>query len=262
MLLDGKVALIAGAATGLGSVSARLFAKEGAKVIIADKNEVDGNKTIERIKSEGGEGKFLKIDLSSVKEINRMIEEVLQIYGGFNIFWHNAGALQPGHIETIEEASFDKEISVGLKAAIFGTKYSIPVIKGMGGGCILYTSSMVGLRPTPYRPGYSLTHGVEKAAMIMLMRCIVAPMAKYNIRVNCICPGPVATDKWLEEQHIMANLSNVDFDTYYKAAMERIPFKRTITEQEIAEAALFLVSDKASGVTGVSFPVDGGFAAI
>jgi NAD(P)-dependent dehydrogenase (short-subunit alcohol dehydrogenase family) len=98
--------------------------------------------------------------------------------------------------------------------------------------------------------------------MIMLMRCIVAPMAKYNIRVNCICPGPVATDKWLEEQKVQAKLSGMDFDTYYKAAVERIPLKRTITEAEIASAAAFLVSDKASGMTGVAFPVDGGFAAV
>ena len=96
----------------------------------------------------------------------------------------------------------------------------------------------------------------------MLMRCIVAPMAQYNIRVNCICPGPVATDKWLEEQRVQAKLSGMDFDTYHKAAVERIPLKRTITEAEIASAAAFLVSDKASGMTGVAFPVDGGFAAV
>lgn len=262
MLLEGKIALIAGAATGLASVSARLFAQEGAKVIIADINDKEGEKTIREIKQQGGEATYLHVDLSSVGEIERMVKVAAEVFGNFSIFWHNAGTLQPGHIEIIEEKSFDQELAVGLKAAIFGTKFAIPVIRQAGGGCIMYTSSMVGLRPTPYRQGYSLTHGIEKAAIIMLMRCIVAPMAQYNIRVNCICPGPVATDKWLEEQRVQAKLSGMDFDTYYKAAVERIPLKRTITEAEIASAAAFLVSDKASGMTGVAFPVDGGFAAV
>ena len=244
MLLKGKIALITGAATGIGRTGARLFAQEGAKVIVADLNDTEGEKTVNEIKGEGNEAAFIHVDLSSVSEIEQMVKTAAKTYGHLNIFWHNAGVYFKGHIEVIKEEKYDKEMAIGLRAGVFGTKFVIPVMRQAGGGCILYTSSMVGLRPTPYMPGYSLTHGIEKAGLVMLMRCVTESLAKYNIRVNCICPGPVETEQ------------------YYKAGVERLPIKRTITEEEIANAAVFLVSDKASGITGVAFPVDGGFTAV
>lgn len=262
MLLKGKVALITGAATGIGRTGARLFAQEGAKVIVADINDKEGEKTVNEIRGQGNEAAFIHADLSSVSEIERMVKTAAETYGHLNIFWHNAGVFFPGHIEVIKEENYDREIVVGLKAGIFGTKFVIPVMRQAGGGCILYTSSMVGLRPTPYMPGYSLTHSIEKAGLVMLMRCVTEPLARYNIRVNCICPGPVETELWKTGQALQAKASGIDPEEYYKAGKERLPIKRTITEEEIANAAAFLVSDKATGVTGVAFPVDGGFTAV
>jgi len=262
MLLKGKVALITGAATGIGRTGARLFAQEGAKVIIADINDKEGEKTVNEIRGQGNEAAFIHADLSSVSEIERMVKTAAETYGHLNIFWHNAGVFFPGHIEVIKEENYDREIVVGLKAGIFGTKFVIPVMRQAGGGCILYTSSMVGLRPTPYMPGYSLTHSIEKAGLVMLMRCVTEPLARYNIRVNCICPGPVETELWKTGQALQAKASGIDPEEYYKAGKERLPIKRTITEEEVANAAAFLVSDKATGVTGVAFPVDGGFTAV
>lgn len=262
MLLKGKVALITGAATGIGRTGARLFAQEGAKVIIADINDKEGEKTVNEIRRQGNEAAFIHADLSSVSEIERMVKTAAETYDHLNIFWHNAGVFFPGHIEVIKEENYDREIVIGLKAGIFGTKFVIPVMRQAGGGCILYTSSMVGLRPTPYMPGYSLTHSIEKAGLVMLMRCVTEPLARYNIRVNCICPGPVETELWKTGQALQAKASGIDPEEYYKAGKERLPIKRTITEEEIANAAAFLVSDKATGVTGVAFPVDGGFTAI
>jgi NAD(P)-dependent dehydrogenase (short-subunit alcohol dehydrogenase family) len=262
MLLEGKIALIIGAATGFGRASARHFAREGARVIVADINDAEGTKTVEGIKSEGREARYLHCDASRVKEIEQTIKDAAAAYGRIDIFWHNAGIFFPGHIEAIEEEHYDKEMAVGFKAAIFGTKYLIPVMRGQGGGSILYTSSMVGLRPNPYSPRYSLTHGIEKAALIMLMRCVVEPLAAYNIRVNCICPGPVSTPLWERAMIESAQLVGIAPEAARKAAGDRLPIKRLITEEEIAEAAAFLVSDKARGVTGVAFPVDGGFSAV
>lgn len=262
MLLKGKVALITGAATGIGRTGARLFAQEGAKVIIADINDKEGEKTVNEIRGQGNEAAFIHADLSSVSEIERMVKTAAETYGHLNIFWHNAGVFFPGHIEVIKEENYDREIVVGLKAGIFGTKFVIPVMRQAEGGCILYTSSMVGLRPTPYMPGYSLTHSIEKAGLVMLMRCVTEPLARYNIRVNCICPGPVETELWKTGQALQAKASGIDPEEYYKAGKERLPIKRTITEEEVANAAAFLVSDKATGVTGVAFPVDGGFTAV
>ncbi len=262
MLLEGKVALITGAATGIGRTGARLFAQEGAKVIVADINDKEGEKTANEIREQGNEAAFIHVDLSSLSEIERMVKTAAQTYSHFNIFWHNAGIFFGGHIEAIEEENYDREMAVGLKAGVFGTKLVIPVMRQAGGGCILYTSSMVGLRPTPYTPGYSLTHGIEKAGLVMLMRCVTEPLARYNIRVNCICPGPVETERWRKGLPLRAKASGIDPEEYYKASKERLPIKRTITEEEIANAAAFLVSDKAAGVTGVAFPVDGGFTAV
>lgn len=261
MLLKDKVALITGAATGIGRTGAQLFAQEGAKVIVADVNDKEGEKTVNEIRGQGNEATYIHVGLSSVSEIEQMVKTAAETYGRLDIFWHNAGVFYEGHIETIKEENYDKEMAIGLRAGIFGTKFVIPVMKKAGGGCILYTSSMVGLRPTPYMPGYSLTHGIEKAGTIMLMRCVTEPLARYNIRVNCICPGPVATEKWRTGQILQAKASGIDPEEYYKASVGRIPLKRIITEEEIANAAAFLVSDKASAVTGVAFPVDGGFSA-
>lgn len=262
MMLKNKVALIAGAATGFGRTGARMFAREGAKVVIADVNDLEGKKTVEKMRSENCEATFVHADVSSVKEIEQMVKTTVDTYGRIDIFWHNAGIFFPGHIEAIQEKHYDAEMAVGLRGAIFGTQAVIPLMKAAGGGAILYTSSMVGLRPTPYDPSYSLTHGLEKAGLIMLMRCITEPMARYNIRVNCICPGPVPTEVWARSTAARAQKTGIDQEEYYKASARRVPMGRLITEEEVAAAATFLVSDKASSVTGAAFPVDGGFSAI
>ena len=260
--LGGKVALIAGAATGIGRAGAQLFAREGAKVIVADINDKDGQQTVTEIKKQGNDATFVHVDLSYVHEIEKMVNTAAEIYGHFDIFWHNAGVFFPGHIELIEEQNYDKEMAIGLKAAIFGTKFAIPVIRQSGGGSILYTSSMVGLKPNPYNPKYSLTHSIEKAALIMLMRCVVEPLINYNIRVNCVCPGPVYTPLWERAMVIPAKELGIDPNVAIKTAADRSPMKRLIADEGIATAATFLVSDKARGVTGVAFPVDGGFSAV
>jgi NAD(P)-dependent dehydrogenase (short-subunit alcohol dehydrogenase family) len=262
MLLEGKVALITGAATGIGRAGAKLFAREGADVIVADIIDKAGEETVAEIKQLGKKASYIHVDLSSVAEIEQMVKRAVAIHSRLDIFWHNAGVYFEGHIDDIEPENYDKEMAIGLRAGLFGTKFVIPVMKKAGQGCILLTSSMVGLRPTPYMPGYSLTHGIEKAGTIMLMRCLTEPLARFNIRVNCICPGPVETEKWKTGQILQAKASGVDPDEYYRASVGRIPLKRTITEEEIANAAAFLVSDSASGVTGVAFPVDGGFSAV
>jgi len=262
MLLEGKVALIIGAAKGFGRVCAGHFAQEGAKIIVADIDDSEGQKTIESIMSSGKEAAFLHVDVRSVGELEKVIHTASNIYDRIDIFWYNAGVFFPGHIEVIQEEDYDCEMEVGLKGAVFGTKFIIPVMKNGGGGCILYTSSMVGLRPNPYNKSYSLSHGLEKAGIVMLMRCVVEPLAAYNIRVNCICPGPIPTKLWEDIMNQRAISAGIDPQAARKAAGDRLPIKRLISEDEIARAAAFLVSDQALGVSGVAFPIDGGYSAI
>jgi NAD(P)-dependent dehydrogenase (short-subunit alcohol dehydrogenase family) len=262
MLLKDKIALITGGSVDKGRAGALLFAREGAKVIIADAKDREGEKTTKEIREQGGEATFIHIDLTSVNEIEQMVKRTAGMYGRLDIFWHSAGAFFPGHIEVLNEEDYDKEMAVGLKAAVFGTKFVVPVMREAGRGCILYTCSTFGLRPSPYTPGYSLTHGIERAGLVMLMRCVTEPLAKYNIRVNCICCGPVETEQWKQRQAIQAKASGISTEEYSAAKKRRLPMNRTITEEEMANAAAFLASDKASAVTGVAFPVDGGFSAI
>lgn len=262
MLLRGKVAIITGAATGLGQTGARLFAQEGAKVVIADVNDKDGEETAGRIREQGNEATFVHADVTSVSDLEGMVKRAVEIYGRLNIFWHNAGKRYRGHIDDISEEDFEKEMAIDLKGGVFGTKFAIREMRKVGGGCVLFTSSMVGLRPSPYTATRSLTHGLVKASLVMLARCVVEPLAKDNIRVNCICPGPVETPRWEADLARDTDIEGVSPEEVLRRRIARVPLGRAITAEEVANAALFLVSDKASGITGVALAVDGGFAAV
>ena len=261
-MLKGKVALLVGASTGLGRTCALRLVSEGAKMIIADINKEAGEETARRIQAMGGQATFIRVDVTSIRQIEYMVNTAAGLYGTIDIFWHNAGVIFPGHIETVIEKDYELEMAVGLKAAVFGTKFIIPVMKKAGGGTILYTSSMVGLRPTPYKEGYSLTHGIEKAGIVMLMRCVTEPLSRYRIRVNCICPDPVATEQWKAGQVLQAKACGIPPDEYIRVGIERLPIKRLITEDEVAEAVLFLISDRSPGITGIALPIDGGFTSV
>ncbi len=262
MLLKGKVALITGASTGIGQTGSIVFAREGAKVIIADVNDVEGEKTIGEIKKGGGEAAYIHTDMTSVSQVELMVKKAAEIYGRLDIFWHNAGGSVEGHIGLTTEASYDRQMDINLRAGVFGVQAVIPVMRRNSGGCVLFTSSMLGLRPTPYSPSYSLTYELAKAGLVMLVRSLVTPLARENIRVNCICPGPVSTPRVLEARKHKAQIEGKAIEEYTKASTARVPMGREITREEVASAALFLVSDMASAITGAALPVDGGFSAV
>lgn len=262
MLLKGKVTIITGGSEGIGQVSARLFAQEGAKVVIADINDKHGEGTAKEIRDKGGEASFIHTDVCSVRNLEDMVKKAVETYGRLDIFWHNAGFLYEGHIDLVEEEGFDKEMNIYLKGAVFGTKFAIREMRKVGGGCILYTSSMVGLRPTPYTPSYALAHMLGKAAQVMLARALVEVLAKDKIRVNCICPGPVRTERWDAGLAKAAEKDGITPEEVLRRRISRIPLGRAITMEEVAKVALFLVSDWASPITGVSLACDGGFSAV
>lgn len=262
MLLKGKVAIITGAATGIGRTGACLFAKEGAKVIVADINDEEGEKTVSEIRGQGNEAAYVHCDVGLMRDIEIMIKKAVKSYDRLDIFWHNAGLSFPGHIDLIKEQEYDREMTTDLKAAVFGTKLAICEMRKVGGGCVLFTSSTVGLRPTSYVPSYSLTHMLAKSGLVMLVRILTEPLAKDNIRVNCICPGPTTTPHHQETQRRQAHMAGINEKEFVKRSIQRIPLQREMTVEEVANAALFLCSDMASAITGVALPIDGGFAAL
>jgi NAD(P)-dependent dehydrogenase (short-subunit alcohol dehydrogenase family) len=254
MKLEGKVALITGAATGIGRATALLFAKEGARVAIADINQKDADETVQKIKRDGGEAFFAYTDLRKMTDIEKMVRTTVATYGKLHIFYHNAGVAGPGRIELTTEEAYDQIMDIHVKAGFFGAKFAAPEIKKSGGGSILFTGSGLGLRPSSQSPAYS----VSKAALLMLTRALAVSLAKDGIRVNAVCPGPISTTPlW---QGVLARNPEIVPEEYTQMNIQVRPIKRMGTPEEMAQAALFLVSPEASYITGVALPVDGGGA--
>jgi NAD(P)-dependent dehydrogenase (short-subunit alcohol dehydrogenase family) len=252
--LNGKVALITGAASGMGRASALLFAKEGAKVSVVDINDTLGEEVVRQIRGDGGQAIYIHADVSKVPETERMVLETVQAFGRLDIFWHNAGNAGPGSIERTTEEEFDFTMALHVKGGFFGAKFALPELKKAGGGAILFTSSLAGLKASRSSPVYSLA----KSSLVMLTKCLALHYSKDNIRINCICPGAVETPLWPSFVGRDSDLHDpAEVTKMYK---QKTPMGRFAEPEEIAQMALFLASDAASYVTGAVIPVDGGLA--
>lgn len=252
MRLSGKVAVITGAASGMGRATSILFAKEGAKVVVADINDKGGAETVGEIKKAGGEAIFVHTDVSKEKDVANLIKTAVDKYGGLDILYNNAGMAAPPGLENVTEEQWYKVLDVNLKSAFLGCKYAIPEMKKRGGGAIISTSSTAGLTASRDSALYCITkHGI-----VGLTKSLAMALARDNIRVNCVCPGPVDTPMSPQFYAAVA-----DPEKARRARIERLPMGRIGKPEEIAEAVLFLASDASSFVTGVPFPVDGGHVA-
>jgi NAD(P)-dependent dehydrogenase (short-subunit alcohol dehydrogenase family) len=258
LLLQGKVAVITGSTAGIGRAGAIAFAREGAKVIVSGRNRQRGEKVVGEIKGQGGEASFVPADMLVVADIEQMVKKAVKTYGRLDIYWHNAGIVGPDDVEHITEEVYDNTLTVHLKAAVFGAKFAVPQIRKSGGGSILFTSSVAGLKQS----GYSLTYSLAKSGLVMLTKKLAVDFAGENIRVNCLCPARVRTQMRVSIAEEKARAMGIDPEEWEKRDRERIPMGRFITEEEVAEGALFLVSDKAASITGVALPIDGGFLAV
>ena len=254
MKLQGKVALITGAGSGFGRAGSLLFAREGAKVVVVDINDKGGQETVSLITKGGGEAIYIHTDVGIVAELEKMVKTTVEAYDKLNIFWHNAGNAGPGRMENTTEEDFDRTLAIHVKGGFFGSKFAIPEIKKSGGGSILFTTSFSGYRPSPGSPTYS----IAKSGLSILTRCLAVQLGKDNIRVNCIAPGSNETGLFAA---FMSRDPNVDPKLVEKRLLEATPMRRHGKVQEAAMAALYLVSDDASFVTGVVLPVDGGMLA-
>jgi NAD(P)-dependent dehydrogenase (short-subunit alcohol dehydrogenase family) len=253
MQLKDKVTLLVGGSAGIGEGVARLFAKEGSRVVIADINVEQGKKVAIDINEQGGDASFVAIDVTSLSDLDRMVQFTVATYGKINVFWHNAGVANLSNIEQVTEEDYDRVMAVNLKAAVFGTKLVVPHLKEAGGGSIIFTSSVSGIKPSPLG---SISYSVSKAGVTMLARNLAVYLGKYNIRVNSIAPWAVWTNM------TEASLKKGDFEENKKNFLGKIPLGQFLSVEDIANAGLFLASDQASNITGVCLPVDGGLATI
>ncbi len=250
--LDGKVAVITGAASGMGAASARLFADEGARVLIADFNEEAGAAVAGAL---GERGVFRRVDVSREEDVAGAVAEATERWGRLDIMFNNAGfGGARGPIETISEDDYDITMDVLVKGVFFGIKHAAPAVKSGGrGGSIINTASVAGIQAGEAPHLYSMA----KAAVIHLTTSVALELGEHGIRVNAICPGVIATPLAVGRRSVREEQVERMRDKlgHYQ------PIGRIGEPEDIAHAALYLASDRASFVTGTHHVVDGGAAA-
>ena len=246
--LKGKVAVITGAASGIGRATAVKFAGEGAAVVIADLNEEGGEAAVRDCKENAGHAIFQKTDVSAEAEIKALIARAIKEFGRLDIMYNNAGiGGAVGPLEQISVEDWDKSQAVLVRSVFLGMKHAAPELRKAGGGSIISTASIAGIRGVVGLHAYC----AAKAAVANLTRSAALEFAKDKIRVNCICPGVINTPI------LHRNLPGM------KEAMEQMfvksqPIARAGHPEDIAGAALFLASDDSEFVTGHALVVDGG----
>ena len=254
MRLKDKVAIISAGGSGSGRAGAVLFSREGAKVVVGDIDAKGGNETVKLVKDAGGEATFVQIDCGKVADMRRLVDTTIQTYGRLNILWNHAGIPGPGTLETTEEEAFDRAMSINVKSGFFATKFAVPHMKQSGGGAILFTSSTAGLRGSPRSPSYSLAKG----GLVTLTMSLAVYLAAQHIRVNCICPGSIDSPMIRVFIDRSGNLKGEALENAVRANAQNAPLNRMAKPEEIANLALFLLSDESSFITGTSVTIDGG----
>lgn len=249
--LEGKVAIITGAASGLGRASAIRFAREGAAVIAADLNSQGAEMLVSEIAAAGGRAVYQRTDVTSEADIKAAVERAVREYGRLDVTYNNAGVVGAlGTIESTTEIDWDKTFAILTKAVFFGIKHSIAPMRNAGGGSIISTASIAGLTGSFRLHAYS----AAKAAVINLTRTAALETGKDRIRVNCICPGVISTP--LVYEGLPGGKEGLDPMLANAQAIGRAG-----QAEDIANMALFLASDEAAWITGAAMVVDGGFTA-
>lgn len=246
-MLENKVAIITGAGSGIGKATAILFAKEGAKVLVSDINEENGNGAVAEITKSGGEAFFIKADTSKAEDNELLVKKTIEKYGALHIAVNNAGI--GGPLAATGEYPLDgwqKVIDINLSGVFYGLRYQIPAILP-NGGSIINIASILGQAGTKFSPAYvAAKHGV-----VGLTKAAALEYADKNIRINSVGPGYIKTP--LVQKTLSPDAMN--------ALVELHPIGRLGESEEIAEMLLWLASSKSSFVTGAYYPVDGGYLA-
>ncbi len=249
MRLEGKVAVITGGGSGIGKATAILFAREGAKVVIGNRNAEAGEATVRQIREEGGVCAFVRTDVTVAAEVQRLIDTAVQRHGGLDCLFNNAGINMAGSVLDVSEADWDYTLDVNLKSVFLGSKYALPHLLARGGGTIVNDSSNAGLIGRPNDPVYC----ASKHGIIGLTKSMALRHGPQNVRVNAICPGPIESHMMVEGREAMGDAAAFD-----RMAASQTALKRIAPAEEVAELVAFLASDAARNITGAAIPIDGG----
>lgn len=248
MKLQWKVAIVTGAASGIGADSARLFASEGATVLCVDRDHHGANAVANEITAAGGRAKALTVDVSSEEEVRGMVETTVEEFGRLDVLFNNAGVMLPtdGDAEETDEAVWDQTFAINVKGVWLGCKYGIPAMRDTGGGSIINTASFVAVVGAATA---QLAYTASKGAVLSMTKELAVIHARENIRVNALCPGPLETKLLMDF---------LDTEEKKQRRLVHVPMGRFGQSEEMAKSALFLASDDSSYTTGATFLVDGG----
>lgn len=251
MRLEGKVAIITGAGSGMGRVAAQLFAAEGARIVVAEFDEGAGNQTVESVLEAGGDATFVRTDISSEADAKAMVDHAVARYGRVDVLYNNAAIMpEPDHsvIDT-DVATWDRVMAVNVRGVFLGCKYAIPPMLAQGSGSVINISSFVALL------GCSVpqdAYTASKGAVLSLTRSLAVQFGGRGVRSNAICPGPVETPmlmEWLLKDEAAKQLR-----------LARNPTGRFGKPEEIVNAAIYLASDESRWTNGAHFVIDGGIS--
>jgi NAD(P)-dependent dehydrogenase (short-subunit alcohol dehydrogenase family) len=249
MRLADKVSIITGAGGGMGRVAARMFAKEGARVVVAEFGEAAGRETVDLVKADGGEATFVKVDVADEASAKGMVDHAVATSGRVDVLYNNAGVMPEADHSVIDTdvATWDQVMAVNVRGVFLGCKYAIPAMEAAGGGSIINIASFVAL------VGCSVpqdAYTASKGALLSLTRSLAVQFAPKGIRTNAICPGPVETPllmDWL-----------VKDEEAKRIRLARNPTGRFGKPEEIVHMAVYLASDESRWTNGASLVVDGG----
>lgn len=252
MRLAGKVSVITGAGSGIGRAAALLFAREGARVVVADLERGAAERTVQMIRDAGNEARAVEVDVASAVSVQRLFQETLDVYGRLDVVVNNAGYGFAATVEQTDENDWDRLMAVNLKGVYLGCKYAIPLMRRQGGGVIINTASVVAIVGIANRAAYC----ASKGGVAALTRAVAVDHVRDGIRVNCVAPGTIETPYFTE---IFAK--SPDPAELRKGLEERQLMGRLGRPEEVAHAMLYLASDESSFVTGSMLVVDGGMSA-
>jgi NAD(P)-dependent dehydrogenase (short-subunit alcohol dehydrogenase family) len=247
--LAEKVALITGGASGIGRATARLFAGAGAAVALMDIDEAGGVAVAREITGSGGRALFIPGDVSVADDCERVVQQTVSALGGLDVLFNNAGIIRRASVLELEEDDWDRVMAVNVKSVYLMSKYAVPAMADGGGGAIINTASGWGLAGGRRAASYC----ASKGAVVLLTKAMALDHGEQNIRVNCICPGDTDTPMLRDE----AGQLGEPVDRFLAEGAQR-PLGRIAQPEDIAQAALYLASDAAASVTGISLVVDGG----
>ena len=256
MRLDGKIGIVTAAASGMGRAGALRFAQEGAAVGVADIDAAGVERVVGEIAAAGGRALALVGDLRQDDFARDIVRRTAREFGGVDFVWNHVGHPGPAAIEGIDMADFALAIDLNLRTVLVTTEAAIPELRARGGSALLYTASTSGLHGSAFSPVYSMA----KFGVVGFVRSLARRLAPDNIRVNAVCPGPIDTPMlrvFVARPDQQRAPGEEDKEALVVRRSQQIPMRRTGRPEEIANAALFLISDEASFVSGAALPVDG-----